>query len=279
MTYAPDTIKAAQAYLKAQTGLPWAALGIIGDDDHDGGYHCGWDRRDTDADGNVDDYSWEESTRDSGHKTDAASALDVGNWSGLRAFSLWLVEQCKAGALGTKDIREVIYSPDGHTVKRWDRLGKRTSGDTSHRSHTHISYHRDAEGRDKTALFKRYFEGDDMELTDRVTVTKYATDRWGIGRLDVNTALGHSYVYARAASENSVRSLELQEATLARLAGADTKTILKAIHDRAAEAASRDVADAERDAALLTELREMANGGAEADAIVDKLAERLGRVQ
>jgi hypothetical protein len=212
MTYAPDTIKAAQAYLKAQTGLPWAALGIIGDDDHDGGYHCGWDRRDTDADGNVDDYSWEESTRDSGHKTDAASALDVGNWSGLRAFSLWLVQQCKAGAPGTKDIREVIYSPDGHTVKRWDRLGKRTSGDTSHRSHTHISYHRDAEGRDKTALFKRYFEGDDMELTDKLKPTSYTTETWGVASLDVGTALSHTYTFGRNASDKA-SAIRTEQAT------------------------------------------------------------------
>lgn len=153
MTYAPASLKAAQTYLKGQTGLPWVSLGIVGDEDHHGGYHQGKP--------NVPatDYSRDESSRDEKGLTGAASALDVGKWSGLRTFSKWLVEQCKAGAEDTRDIREVIYSPDGQTVKRWDRLGIRSSGDSSHLQHTHISYFRDSENRDKTGLFRRYFEG------------------------------------------------------------------------------------------------------------------------
>jgi hypothetical protein len=162
MTYAPASLKAAQTYLKARTGLPWAGLGIIGDAAHDGGYHCGDDRCDD------DDYSIDESARDRRGLTNAASALDVGNFGGLRKFSVWLVGECQRGAVDTLDIREVIYSPDGRTVKRWDRLGRRTSGDTSHRVHTHISYFRDSEHRDKTALFKRYFEGGDAPAADGV---------------------------------------------------------------------------------------------------------------
>lgn len=152
MTRAPASIKAAQTYLHDKTGLPWASLGIVGDDDHDGGYHCGRDRVDN------DDYSVDESPRDLRGLSDYASALDIGSFTGLRAFSKWLVEQCKAGAEDTKDIREVIYSLDGKTVKRWDRLGKRSTGGPSHKSHTHISYFRDSADDDKTGLFRRYFE-------------------------------------------------------------------------------------------------------------------------
>jgi peptidoglycan hydrolase-like protein with peptidoglycan-binding domain len=152
MTRAPASLKKAQAYLHDVTDLPWVSLGIVGDDDHDGGYHCGEDRVD------ADDYSVDESSRDKNGLSDYASALDVGNFNRLREFSKWLVAECVKGAEDTKDIREVIYSPDGKTVKRWDRLGKRSSGDKSHLKHTHISYFRDSSGRDKNGLFRRFFE-------------------------------------------------------------------------------------------------------------------------
>lgn len=169
MTRAPASIKKAQEYLHDKTGLPWASLGIVGDSDHRGGYHCGEDRVDS------DDYSVDESSRDRHGLSDYASALDVGNFSGLRAFNKWLVEQCKAGTEDTKDIREVIYSLDGKTVKRWDRLGKRSSGDSSHKSHTHISWFRDSVNADKTGLFRRYFENKPSKPTTPAKPSKPST--------------------------------------------------------------------------------------------------------
>ncbi|MFI6329849.1 hypothetical protein ACIBBG_16300 [Micromonospora chersina] len=137
-----------------------AEVGIVGDPNHKGGYHCGSDRVVS------NDYSVVESSRDRTGLDRWACALDVGEFAvsvagkrhDLPSFSIWLVAQCKAGTADTRDIREVIYSPDGTTVKRWDRLGKRTSGDETHRWHTHISFHRDAikAGRDQTPLFRRY---------------------------------------------------------------------------------------------------------------------------
>ena len=167
MTYAPASLKTAQTYLKQQTGLPWVSLGIVGDEDHHGGYHQG--KPNVPA----SDYSRDESSRDENGLTGAASALDVGNWPGLRAFSKWLVEQCKAGAADTLDIREVIYSPDGQRVVRWDRLGKRTTGDDSHLDHTHISYFRDSEKRDKTGLFRRFFEGGTTTIDGGIMLPSY----------------------------------------------------------------------------------------------------------
>jgi hypothetical protein len=142
-------------------------VGIPGDTDHaEGGdsYHLGADQ--IRARNGRDRYSVDESPRDRNGLTNYASALDIGWFEvrvagkvhNLRTFSLWLVAQCKAGTVDTRDIREVIYSPDGKTVKRWDRVGRRTSGDSSHTLHTHNSYFRDAikAGRDQTAVFRRY---------------------------------------------------------------------------------------------------------------------------
>ena len=171
MTSAPSNLLAVRRLLLDQLGphgLASDAVGIVGDPAHRGGYHCGTDRVVT------DDYSVVESSRDRTGLTDYASALDVGSFAlgsqNLRTFSTWCVAQCVAGAPDTLDLREIIYSPDGTTVRRWDRLGKRTTGDSSHRWHTHFSYHRDATkaGRDLTPLFRRYLttigliEGNDM---------------------------------------------------------------------------------------------------------------------
>ncbi|WP_435819876.1 hypothetical protein [Micromonospora tulbaghiae] len=152
-----------------------AEVGIVGDPAHKGGYHCGADRV------VARDYSVIESARDRTGLDRWACALDVGTFKvttrkgtfDLPHYSRWLVAQCEANTADTRDIREVIYSPDGKTVKRWDRLGKRTSGDNSHLYHTHQSYFRDAirAGRDQTAVVLRYLtevgliEGDDMPLT------------------------------------------------------------------------------------------------------------------
>ncbi|GHJ13742.1 MULTISPECIES: hypothetical protein [unclassified Micromonospora] len=168
-----------------------AEVGIVGDPSHRGGYHCGSDRVVT------NDYSVVESTRDRSGLTLYASALDVGTFSvrsggathTLRTFSTWLVAQCAANAADTRDIREVIYSADGRTVRRWDRLGRRTSGDSSHLYHTHISFFRDSTraGRDQTPLFRRYLTAigliapvtpeDDMEQTDKLVGNTGSTSR------------------------------------------------------------------------------------------------------
>jgi hypothetical protein len=192
MTSAPANLLAVRNlllnYLNVDKGtvrsqdLEPAEVGIVGDPNHRGGYHCGSDRV------VPNDYSVVESRRDSSGLTLHASALDVGTFSvssggathNLRTFSTWCVSQCAAGAADARDIREIIYSPDGTTVKRWDRLGKRTSGDSSHLFHTHFSFFRDSTkaGRDETALFRRYLTAigliappkpePDMEQTDKL---------------------------------------------------------------------------------------------------------------
>lgn len=170
MTSAPDNLLAVRnlllTYLNVDKGsvrtadLEPAEVGIVGDPNHRGGYHCGEDRV------VPNDYSVVESSRDRAGLAKWACALDVGLFRvttpkgtfDLPHYSRWLVAQCIAGTDDTRDIREVIYSPDGKTVRRWDRLGRRASGDSSHLFHTHQSYFRDAieAGRDQTAVIRRY---------------------------------------------------------------------------------------------------------------------------
>lgn len=168
MSYAPDSLKAARTfYIRTLTDeagykIDPLAVGIVGDDSHANSgtsYHLGKDALKPTA------YSIVESPRDRDGLSGAAMALDLGWFSfkvggvthNLRTFSKWLVEQCEANTPDTRDIREVIYSLDGKTVKRWDRLGRRTTGDSSHTTHTHESWFRDSEDRDKTAHLRRYF--------------------------------------------------------------------------------------------------------------------------
>ncbi|WP_405114369.1 hypothetical protein OG559_09405 [Micromonospora sp. NBC_01405] len=164
MTRAPtNLLNVRTLLLSCLKDLNPAAVGIVGDSAHRGGYHCGSDRVVT------NDYSVVESPRDQSGLTLDASGLDVGSFTvrsgglthDLRSFSVWCVQQCAAGAADTRDIREIIYSADGKVVRRWDRLGKRTTGDNSHLWHTHFSFFRDSTkaGRDQTPLFRRYLTG------------------------------------------------------------------------------------------------------------------------
>lgn len=169
MTNAPPDLMAVRAYLLRATGLPADAVGIVGDPAHasTGGYHEG--RVDLARVGRAtSDYSVRESGRDAGGLSDSASALDIGdfthNGKTLRQLSVWLVGRCQAGDARTRDIREVIYTPDGSTVRRWDRLGVRSTGDGSHLYHTHLSCFRDSEGRRNQpanilGLLTEFFEG------------------------------------------------------------------------------------------------------------------------
>jgi hypothetical protein len=160
VTFAPQSLKDLAAFWIAQGGVN---LGIVGDTDHltkGVSYHLGKDQLRADA------YS-AQTPRDKAGLTNAASAIDLGRLDGsltqLREFSDWLARLCVKNVPGTLDVREVIYSPDGKRV-----LGFKDGidflipnyGDLSHLTHTHISYYRDSEFRDKRPLFEPYFVED-----------------------------------------------------------------------------------------------------------------------
>lgn len=169
MTYAPKSITAAGAYWTSRGGVN---LGIVGDAAHTVGYHLGRDRIYSSTGQGDDDYSVRH-PRDKAGLSGAASALDLGRLNGklpeLYQFSRWLVAECQREAPGTDDIREVIYSPDGQKVQRYSGVDGLIhegpgNGDSSHITHTHISYFRDSEERDKVAVFAAYWEGTDVGL-------------------------------------------------------------------------------------------------------------------
>ena len=170
MSFAPKSISDLAAYWVGQGGVN---LGIVGNAAHTTGYHIGKDRIYDGASGpglGDKDYSVQ-LARDKAGLTNAAAALDLGKLNGgytdLRAFSVWLVDQCKARATGTDQVREVIYSPDGTHVKRWDNHTRTLynggdgtgQGDNSHLTHTHISFYRDTQSQSKISLFTPYFGG------------------------------------------------------------------------------------------------------------------------
>lgn len=178
MSYAPAPLVELGKYYTAHGGV---SLGIVGSATHTIGYHLGRDRI-FDAGGpgvGAQDYSVQHA-RDAAGLSNAAAAFDFGRLNGsldeLQRFSRWLVSACQSQAPGSRDVREVIYSPDGERVQRWSGIDGQIhtgagNGDATHRTHTHVSYFRDSERRSKLALVAPYFEGGDNMAGLRWTPT------------------------------------------------------------------------------------------------------------
>ncbi|MBO4208697.1 hypothetical protein [Micromonospora echinofusca] len=222
MTEAPANLLAVRSLLLDHLdNLAPASVGIVGDAHHVGGYHCGSDRVTT------NDYSVVESPRDSSGLTRYASAIDIGTFSvtvagrshNLRTFSTWCVAQCTAGTADTQDIREVIYSPDGVVVRRWDRLARRTTGDSSHLTHTHVSYFRDATkaGRDETPLYRRYLT--EIGLLPKEDDMPTVSEIWGaqFGSGDSRRTAGQLLAEARNAAVSAEQKIDLLTQQVAQL--------------------------------------------------------------
>lgn len=187
MTESPGDLVAVQHYVQGRTGLPWDALGIKHGSPQGGGYHEGNDL--LSAAGRLSsDYSKRESPRDR-PGTNSASAFDLGgDFGDFRRVTLGIVHACQAGDPRCRDIREVIYTPNGQVVQRWDRLGVRSTGDSTHLSHTHISFFRDSEGRRAQAdnllgLLRELFEGTDMANAAETNASRNA---WAVAQLQTS---------------------------------------------------------------------------------------------
>jgi hypothetical protein len=161
MSYAPKELLDLQAYWKSKKGV---ALGIVGDTAHNAkgtSYHLGQDKLSSTA------YSRRLPRDREPHLTNAASAIDLGRLDGSLEkqwkFGAWFAAQCRAGKPDYNDVREVIYwDPKNQRVVGWSDLDPKKLipgyGDMSHKTHIHISFYRDSENRDKTKMFKPYFE-------------------------------------------------------------------------------------------------------------------------
>lgn len=162
MTFAPQSLKDLAAYIVSQGAVN---LGIVGDTAHvttGTSYHLGESQLTATAYSRI-------TARDKAGLSEAASAIDIGKVEGslksLQALSNWLARECANRAIDTLDIRELIWSPDGSKVLRWDREGiPPTTGSESHLTHTHVSFYRDTEFVDKRAVFRRYFEEEDVQI-------------------------------------------------------------------------------------------------------------------
>ena len=185
MTYAPGPLRALATYWTAQKGVN---LGVVGDVAHQQkgiSYHLGESKLQPGAYSRI-------TTRDRAGLTEAASAIDLGqlvdrrtgkpSYARLRAFSRWLVARCQNDAPGTSDIREVIYTPDGETVLRYDRqrgidsIPQPGEADGSHLWHTHVSWYRDSASRSKTGVFSPFFTLPDTSTEDEVVVV--TVEKW-----------------------------------------------------------------------------------------------------
>ncbi len=268
MTYAPADLLAVRQFLLASTGLSGDAVGIVGDPAHmaGGGAHLGND--DLASIGKLNsDYTKRESPRDR-PGTNAASAIDVGAWAGRRGpaqvtfleFNARLVAACRNGDPRAADVREVIYTPDGRVVQRWDRLGKRSTGDSSHLYHTHVTRFRDAEGRaaddgNLLGLIKAIIEGDDVNAEQDMLLKG---DAWR-----THTIINDEERVPANASGSVAGQPNLLRA---RLVGLEAKV------DQLLTAA---VADAVRDAATKAVLDALAAGGTSVDtaAVIARINE------
>lgn len=252
------------------TDLDPAEVGIVGDPNHRGGYHCGSDRVVT------NDYSVVESSRDRTGLTLDAAGLDVGLFAvqaggrrhDLYSFSTWCVAQCIAETADSRDIREIIYSPDGRTVRRWDRLGRRSTGDDSHLWHTHFSFFRDAikAGRDQTPLFRRYLTTIGLIPNEEDLVTSQA-------EFD---ALLLNAVTRNPAIQQAMRAIPWQYVGGGIPAGYSTLRVLNETYENAKTAAQPNPVTVAIDAAMLAAaLADPAFRTAMAEAVADELAKRL----
>lgn len=164
MSYAPQNLLDVRDYVQTQTGLSDNDLGIVGDPAHKTGYHLGKDRTTS------RDYS-RQLARDIAGLTNAASASDIGNFSGLVALTAFLLDWARSGrandpATGKPLIRAINGPAADGRAYRWDSQDGwepeiRPEGD-SHETHVHIEWFRDTEFMPKVWLFQEFFEGDDM---------------------------------------------------------------------------------------------------------------------
>jgi hypothetical protein len=166
MTFAPPRLLELRQFF--QSLYPWLSdneLGIVGGPSHAAAgtsYHLGRDQLKMSR----DPYS-ARTRRDLNGLSNAASAFDLDDGLGggpaeLQELSRWVVGQCRQGSADTQDLREVIFSPDGVVVLTWDRQRGQSSyplarGNISHIEHSHFSWYRDSEYRDKTAVFRRFY--------------------------------------------------------------------------------------------------------------------------
>lgn len=222
MSYPDPALTTARNYLISK-GVPGESLGIVGDRAHaaTGGYHCGNDMLAEVGRLNTD-YSKRQSGRDR-PGSNAAMALDIGGISraALAALVSFIIAEARAGRL--PDLREIMGPHPNGGIQFFDALGIRTGASPDHDWHAHLSFFRDSEGRNKAAVFQKYY-GDlppeppkppvipkQEEEETMVIVFAYAaatatqTARWGLGVVS-----GGEKMWFEAGSQNAANAYALR---------------------------------------------------------------------
>lgn len=161
MSDAPADLRAARAYICAQSGLTARDVGIVGNAAHTWGYHLGRDRIYTIPPGRGDRDPSVRHARDRAGLTDDASALDIGWHDRLPGLGRHLLAAVLDGKPDTGDVCELIAeNADGSHLWGWSRSGGLSGSprSTARYHHLHVSYRRDSRSRDKTALYRAYYE-------------------------------------------------------------------------------------------------------------------------
>ncbi|MFG3418752.1 hypothetical protein [Micromonospora sp. NPDC048063] len=301
MTYAPQSYKDVRNFLITELDmhpgtaaygddLDPAEVGIVGSAAHvrtGTSYHLGK----SDLKMSRDPYS-ARLARDRRGLTDGAAALDVGIFrktlpSGRvvthRTLGTWLVEQCHAGASDAAWIREVIWSPDGRTVLRYDReRGQRSAprageADDSHLTHDHVSGYRDEEVTPKRPLFQRFLRemgDDDVSAAEVWDTTKWVGND-GKTKYSAGSWLRNANIAAAGAKAEATKARLLAEAILAKMEGLDTSAVLARVDAHAQAERDRDDDAARRDAQLAELVRQHQSGALDAAEVVRLIGERL----
>jgi len=293
MTNAPADLLAFRALVRAITGLPSTAVGVVGDGVHQrtGGYHEG---RSVLADigryhgppsayvgSTGEDYSARQ-FRDRTGLTDDASAVDIGDdWpvggrAGWLRFNGMLVDEMRYRQGNLPALRAVNVSLDGRTRQRFDQLhrdaGLIASTDNVE-THTHLEFWRDTAGTRKTTLDRiaqlvqaaaggTNPQGDDMnDITDGPNGRFLAYRNHDFAEMveSVTTPQGevvtHKGVRAIKDLQADVTAIRVAVAALASAGGSvDGGAILGRMDALAAEEAKRDTAAQQEIAALKAEL-------------------------
>ena len=185
--------------------------GVVGDSSHTYGYHRS--RNTLKKAGKNADYSIQ-LPDDKAGDGDAASAIDI-NFSSatMRALSGHLLAAGRSGDPRMRGFREFFGTTDGKTVTGWDYAsGKTSTADSTHLWHIHLSVLR-RYSRDSTVLAPIIDVLKGQKMSDvwekMIPVSDWGQDRWPSleERIKSRTALGSSYLHARAANDNTVEIL------------------------------------------------------------------------
>lgn len=225
--YTPPALRTLADSVRQYFGLPWAAIGLKGDESHTYGYHRS--RRWIMEDGQgSDDYSVQ-LAKDQGGDANWICALDTSlDPDRMHTTTARLMDALKAKDPRVASVREVFGTLDSRNVTGWDASDDSyTTADDSHLWHVHISLYRSMANNDHSGILS-VIKGDTVAddygkygkpppVGDR-TIAVMISDIWnqelrGVSPYDGKTPSLHSSQLARI--DTGVKDIQAAIAKLA----------------------------------------------------------------